>query len=299
MFRLFTLFLIIAVASILISCGKQEDKQFKQTQKSKPAQQKPSVLQLTAEEWYEKGSVLHDGGLYAEAISCYDKALEINPSHVDALNDKGSALHDLGRYSEAIICFDRVLQINPMDYLALYNKGYCLGKLGRHTEAITCFNRALKINPTHAKSWLNKGVASVQLGQNQEAISCFKKALELDPYGTTGASARKNLPLLESYKREINISYTWEGATNRCIGAKASSNDVILGDAKKIGIGGNKEEGYYVEVEEVHYAPDGSGRVIYRSKSKFRIGYRGTKIEETPISGRKVYELFEEWPMGS
>ena len=35
---------------------------------------------------------------YDEAIECYDKALEINPNHADALNNKGMSLHEVGKY---------------------------------------------------------------------------------------------------------------------------------------------------------------------------------------------------------
>jgi len=118
-------------------------------------------------------------------------------------------------------------------------------------------------------------------------------------YDTSGVAAHRILPVPEEPELKIKTSYTYEGGTNKCISAKAASNDVILGDAKMIGFGGKKEGEYYVEVEETHYAPDGSERVIYRCKSKFRIGYIGEKIDENPISGEKVYDLFSEWPMGS
>jgi tetratricopeptide (TPR) repeat protein len=251
---------------------------------------------MSAGEWYNKGSQMHDAGRHAEAITCYDKALELDPDNAGVQNAKGSALSDMGRDSAALASFDVALSADPNDWRAWYNKGYSLGKLGRDEEANPCFDQALRLSPEHAKSWLNKGVALTRLGRDGEARLCFSKAAELDPNGGTGSSARKYLSSAVETK-DVEISYTWAGGTNRCTGAKARAGGVVLGDAEMADIGGNQAEGYYVEVDETHYAPDGSGRVLYRCRSRFRIG-SGDKITESPSFGQKAYELFDHWPMG-
>jgi len=50
---------------------------------------------------------------FEEAISYYDKVLEIEPNHVDALYKKGSVLYDQDNYYDAMSYFDKVLQIDP------------------------------------------------------------------------------------------------------------------------------------------------------------------------------------------
>jgi len=47
---------------------------------------------------------------YEEALECINKVLELNPSHLDALNRKGSILHDLNKYDEALQCFNKVIE---------------------------------------------------------------------------------------------------------------------------------------------------------------------------------------------
>ena len=106
------------------------------------------------------------------------------------------------------------------------------------------------------------------------------------------------LPSSETGAADVDIAYTWEGGSNRCSGATAKLNGVVVGTAKMKGVGGDEQSGYYVEVEEVQYAPDAPDEQIYRGILRFRIGARGTKIGETPISGTKRYDLFVEWPMG-
>jgi hypothetical protein len=95
--------------------------------------------------------------------------------------------------------------------------------------------------------------------------------------------------------KEINIIYSWEGGTNRCKSAEARINGQILAKAVVIDIGGSEREGYHQVVEEIHYAPDATARVIYRARSKFAISFFAEKIEEQPIEGTKIYELFTNW----
>jgi tetratricopeptide (TPR) repeat protein len=116
-----------------------------------------------------------------EAIPWFDKALEIDPIYVDALNNKGVALHYLGKYKEAITWYDKALEIDPIYVDALNNKGVALGSLGRSDEAITWFDKALEIDPIYVSALYNKGLALHYLGKYQEAIAWYDKALEIDP----------------------------------------------------------------------------------------------------------------------
>ncbi|MEK6833910.1 MAG: tetratricopeptide repeat protein, partial [Thermoproteota archaeon] len=55
-------------------------------------------------------------------IAYYDKALEIDPQYVTALNNKGNSLASLDRYQEAIAYYDKALEIDPQYVTALSNK---------------------------------------------------------------------------------------------------------------------------------------------------------------------------------
>lgn len=77
-----------------------------------------------------------------------------------------------------------------------------------------------------------------------------------------------------------------------CVKAVASSDGVILGKADMTHL----EKGKYIEVKEIHYSPDGSGRIIYEAISRFSIP-SGMKMKEEKIFGRKLLELFSSWPI--
>jgi tetratricopeptide (TPR) repeat protein len=146
--------------------------------------------------WSNKGLTLGSLGGYKEAIACFDKALELDPNYPKAWSNKGLALGGLGRHEEAIKYFDKAIELDPNNTIAWDNKGFVLGSLGRYKEAIKYHDEAIAIDPNYPKAWYNKGLAFGRLGRYKEAIACFDKALELDPNMT---DARKYRDL--AYKR--------------------------------------------------------------------------------------------------
>jgi len=69
-----------------------------------------------------EGIVFSHENNFHKAISCFDKALHVNPSSLIALSKKGSTLYRLERFEDALQCFDEVLKIDPKYIDALYNK---------------------------------------------------------------------------------------------------------------------------------------------------------------------------------
>ncbi len=51
---------------------------------------------------------------YEEASASFDKALEIKPQYIHALEGKGVALARAGCYEEAIQTFDKAIDIDPV-----------------------------------------------------------------------------------------------------------------------------------------------------------------------------------------
>jgi tetratricopeptide (TPR) repeat protein len=69
--------------------------------------------------------------------------IDLQTSYILSL--KSTSLLSVGKSDEAISCFDKALQINPNDTDALYNKGDILVKLGKYGEAMNAYQRLLNI----------------------------------------------------------------------------------------------------------------------------------------------------------
>ncbi len=129
----------------------------------------------------KKGSELHALGRYEEAISRFDKALEVYPRLASAWAGKGLASNALGQYEEAIRCYDESLRLDPRDPAVWHDKANTLCAVGRLEGGLNCYNEALILDPRDAKAWNNKGICLASLGRAEEAVPCCDKAIAIDP----------------------------------------------------------------------------------------------------------------------
>src|SRR5439155_24084458 len=76
-----------------------------------------------------------------------------------SLVNKGLSLNRLGRPTEAITCYDKALSLNPRIAPAWTNKAAIFGAVGKHHEALECSERSLRIDPNFQQGWFNRGIA--------------------------------------------------------------------------------------------------------------------------------------------
>lgn len=84
-----------------------------------------------ADSWFKQGNEMMRQEKSEDALIAYDKATEVDPSHVSAWNNKGLALFRLKRYQQAIDCYDKALELNPNHANAWYNKAKALRDLAQ------------------------------------------------------------------------------------------------------------------------------------------------------------------------
>ena len=80
-------------------------------------------------------------------MASYQQVLELDPNHVEALNNLGVALHAQGKIDEAMACLRRAVTLKP-DYADAHsNLGNALKEQGKLDEAVACYRQALELNP--------------------------------------------------------------------------------------------------------------------------------------------------------
>ena len=144
------------------------------------AQQKPSESG-DAEFYNNRGMAYMDKGQYDQAISDYNKALEINPKFAEAYYNRGIACGGKGHFDQAISSFNKALEINQKFAEAYSNRGITYRRKGQYDQAISDYNKALEISPRYAEAYNNRGNAYGDKGQYDQAISDYNKALEISP----------------------------------------------------------------------------------------------------------------------
>ena len=134
-----------------------------------------------AEAYSNRGNAKSRLGDHQAAIADHDKALEIDPNLAGAYSNRGNAKSCLGDHQAAIADHDRALEINPKLADAYTNRGNSKSGLGDHQAAIADHDKALEINPKLAEAYSNRGIAKSGLGDHQAAIADHDRALGIDP----------------------------------------------------------------------------------------------------------------------
>jgi tetratricopeptide (TPR) repeat protein len=87
----------------------------------------------------------------------------------------------LTRYEEALQNYDKAIELNPDDVIALDNKGYMLFKLNRTTEAIEQSKMVIEFDQNYANGWYNRSIYLAAEKKNDEALQAISQAIKLDP----------------------------------------------------------------------------------------------------------------------
>jgi tetratricopeptide (TPR) repeat protein len=110
-----------------------------------------------------------------------DTALKPGSPELELLYQEGRTAYLSEDYQTAAAIFERVVNIDPTHINALINWGVSLSRDGKPKEAIPKFEQALARDPNHAWAKYNLGVALERLGEHEAAITQYKQAIELSP----------------------------------------------------------------------------------------------------------------------
>jgi tetratricopeptide (TPR) repeat protein len=179
-----------------------------------------------------RGNDCANKGQYDEAISDYNKALEINPQYALAYYNRGLAYDSKGQYDQAISDFNKALEINPRNALTYVGRGMAYGKKGSYDEAISDYTKVLEINPRYAEAYYNRGLLYDNKGQYDQAISDYSKALEINPreasaYYNRGMAFKKKGQYdqaISDYNKALEIEPTFAEAYNNFAWLLATAN---------------------------------------------------------------------------
>jgi len=127
------------------------------------------------------GIVQHTRGQLEEAVSFFEKAIELQPDYGDSYSNIAHSLGELGRLEEALGHCNKAIELKPELAGAYNNRGFILRKLGRSRDAVLSYDRAIELAPGFVDAYSNRGNSLVDLGDLEEALRNYEKAIELKP----------------------------------------------------------------------------------------------------------------------
>ena len=102
-------------------------------------------------------------------LANFKKALELDPTYVDAWVRMGVTHYDLKDYYEADVCFNKAVSLSPMLFKALYNRGKNRIAMEEYELAITDLSRASGIKADHAACHEYLAQAYANIGSEEMA----------------------------------------------------------------------------------------------------------------------------------
>jgi tetratricopeptide (TPR) repeat protein len=116
---------------------------------------------------------------FEEAARQWRTVIRAAPDHFGALVNLGSVLTEIGKISEAITMYERSIEIRPT-YMAYSNLGTANGRAERYEEAVEAFKKALELDDSDWLAWGNLAyVYSWMNGMDTQTIETFEHAIQL------------------------------------------------------------------------------------------------------------------------
>jgi tetratricopeptide (TPR) repeat protein len=210
-------YLNVALEDIHIHRLNPETKEITEANKVNTNEAEPvEIVQLTAEEWFERAFVFGLNDDMDESIHCFTEAIYLNPSY-EAYFNRGILRREIGDLDGAIQDYSLAIDINPTQSQIYNNRGNARRDKGDLEDAMSDYDMAIRLNPNAARALINRGMVHRIFGNPDSALADFAKAISLKPTDLDFAEAFYNrgvvrqlkgefIDAVADYQRAINIA---------------------------------------------------------------------------------------------
>lgn len=179
-------YLNVALKDVPLKSVSEEIKRTNQAQKNFANEAaKVDIIQLTAEEWVERGYTFAvEAKNFEEAIRCFSESIRLDPNSVEAHYNLGHALQDLNRTDEAEAAYRKAIELNPSFATAYSSLIFLLRSTDRAEDALLLLDNLIEINPNNLDPYLALASISRQLGKtvSPELIEKARQFLPEDDF---------------------------------------------------------------------------------------------------------------------
>jgi tetratricopeptide (TPR) repeat protein len=163
----------------------------------------------------DEGNLYNDEGDYQAAILSFNRAIELNPANVAAINNRGNAFYLNGQYQAALLDYNRALQIDPNSPIIYNNRGNANYELGDYFSALRDYDEAIYLDDRYAEAYYGRGSTYLLTEDYELALSDLGRALELgyslpeqvyNERGLTYYAMMNNVAARADFQRSINAN---------------------------------------------------------------------------------------------
>jgi protein O-mannosyl-transferase len=103
--------------------------------------------------------------IWKDGVTFWDDVIRKSPNIARPYNERGSVYCNKGNIDQAISDYNKAIEINPRHAAAYNNRGVAYLNKGNFVQVISDCNKAIEINPRHAAAYENRAIAYFQKQQ--------------------------------------------------------------------------------------------------------------------------------------
>jgi len=130
--------------------------------------------------YLDRGNHFQNIKMYRDAISDYNKYIQLNPRNHSAYMNRGNAYERFKIYDSAMWDYQKVLELKPDDTIANFNKGNIDDILGKYDLAVMEYDTVAMKDPRLAKTYYNRGTSYLAQRKFKEAARDWEQAIILN-----------------------------------------------------------------------------------------------------------------------
>ena len=134
-----------------------------------------------ARTFQELGNVLIAAGRAADAIACFERAVELNPGLAESYFTLGNLRFAAGHWDRGADAYEGAIQADRGQPQYHFNLGVVRTLQERYPEAMQCYAHAVQLRPEYAEAHNNLGILHQKGGDLAQAAWHYERALEIEP----------------------------------------------------------------------------------------------------------------------
>lgn len=138
-----------------------------------------------AQAYCEKGTIYAINKKFFEALSSFNKAIEIEKRSEFFLN-RGALYQLMENNNMAVEDYNEAIKLNPKNDITYFNVGIIYREMEKYDKGIEYLSYSLKLNSKSNKTFYERGLCYESIKDYKNAIKDYKNAIkynsEIDPY---------------------------------------------------------------------------------------------------------------------
>ena len=96
--------------------------------------------------------------VWKDEFTLWDDVIRKSPHKARPYNNRGFAYDEQGNFTQAISDYNKAIELDPEYAEAYTNRGVVYAKQGNFTQAMSDFTKAIELNPKLAEAYNNRGI---------------------------------------------------------------------------------------------------------------------------------------------